>query len=846
MPTSTQETRREAVAVAEPGSLYDTILSPAALRAICMRPAYLESSAWSEHIPFAFWLIECHRPRLFVELGTQGGTSYFAFCQAVERLRVDARCFAIETRRGDEETGLYGPEAFEKVEEYNDSQYSGFSQLVRSTFDDALREFSDGTIDLLHIEGLHMAQGVRHDFEAWLPKLSKRGVVVLHDTNARERGPGVFKLFEELRERYPSFEFVHGRGLGVLGIGEQQNEPVRSLFQAQRDKSSRRILHELFGGLGRACADDFAAQRQQAEARLMEEGLRKSEHEKQSQISELKAIRDRLQLDNSKLTRNIQIRFDELAKLTRMLFETEELANTLEARITSTMGEVARLDRRIEAMSLPDRREPVEPASAAIREYEIRTLAGRPQLMEWSVEGRREAQIELTVFGEARRRIKAARLTVEAFGSNGDRRGRVRWGSYTGQGASRLAAFLRGCSLRWQGKGQGTASATVSASLEGEVFSARVKLPAGGTSRLRMTCERLAGNSKLLLVRGNTTIFDQPVLPNQDLTLKFGVVSERSLRRALRLVPQYFDKAGKLLPPPYQGFRSDEAHPAFAYVSGASRTRLTILQLRTPSHAARLRLQVRPALARGRVSITEAESLEPIFSFTREPRRDAVKVSLTLSAPSRDSHAAILLPRYFDSDGARIPETAHHTAQPGASPPLRFLPAGPSGVKSTLTVAVPGGTRKCRIDVVPCTTSAGLRVEAGRVAKEAAQLSGVLLPAEGRVLECSVDSNAILCFKLRVTGARDLNPAGRCVITYLDPAGETIPPPYPGLHEEDGGVLFFGASSRAQGLVEVVRLPCPPGAARARLRFVPITVRDALRIRIEPMGNRPSMVKADT
>ena len=45
-----------------------------------------KKSSWNEHIPLAMFLVEILQPRVIVELGTQRGVSYCAFCQAVEEL----------------------------------------------------------------------------------------------------------------------------------------------------------------------------------------------------------------------------------------------------------------------------------------------------------------------------------------------------------------------------------------------------------------------------------------------------------------------------------------------------------------------------------------------------------------------------------------------------------------------------------------------------------------------------------------------------------------------------------------------------------------------------------------
>jgi len=226
----------------------DAVTHPIVLAA----PRHLtEISAWHYHIPFAFYLTQLMRPRTFVELGTHFGDSYCAFCQAVSELSLDASCYAVDTWDGEWHAGFYSEEVLRTLQEYHDPLYGRFSRLVRSTFDAALAQFADGSIDLLHIDGLHEYDAVKHDFDSWLPKTSKEAVVLLHDTNVRERSFGVWRLWEEISQRYPSRHFKFGHGLGIVGVGSRLSPAVKALLELAPDKWSE--LESLLFALGNRC-----------------------------------------------------------------------------------------------------------------------------------------------------------------------------------------------------------------------------------------------------------------------------------------------------------------------------------------------------------------------------------------------------------------------------------------------------------------------------------------------------------------------------------------------------------------------------------------------------------------
>ncbi len=180
-------------------------------------------------MPFAHWLVSAIRPRLVVELGTHNGVSYAAFCSAVARSDHPARCFAVDTWEGDAHAGLYGDAVFREFRAFHDAHFAAFSTLLRKTFDAALADFADGTIDLLHIDGFHSYEAVRHDFETWQPKLSPRAVVLFHDIAVLENGFGVWRFWDEISAGRPHFRFRHSFGLGALATGPDVPEAFAAL-----------------------------------------------------------------------------------------------------------------------------------------------------------------------------------------------------------------------------------------------------------------------------------------------------------------------------------------------------------------------------------------------------------------------------------------------------------------------------------------------------------------------------------------------------------------------------------------------------------------------------------------
>lgn len=204
-------------------------------------PIVFKVGAWSKHLPFAYDLVKEIKPKIIVELGTHQGESYFAFCQSVKDNHLPTVCYAVDTWQGDHQAGYYGNEIFDSVNSINNENFGHFSYLIRSFFDDASAQFANGTIDLLHIDGLHTYDAVKNDFDVWLPKMSQSGIILFHDIMVRHMDFGVWKLWAEIESRYTTFTFRSGHGLGVLFLNPKSfsnNSLLQSLINKTEESSN--------------------------------------------------------------------------------------------------------------------------------------------------------------------------------------------------------------------------------------------------------------------------------------------------------------------------------------------------------------------------------------------------------------------------------------------------------------------------------------------------------------------------------------------------------------------------------------------------------------------------------
>ncbi|MEM9563607.1 MAG: class I SAM-dependent methyltransferase [Actinomycetota bacterium] len=209
----------------------------------------LATSPWAGHRWFGYDLVRWMQPMKIVELGTHYACSFFAFCQALQDDRSNAEVMAVDTWEGEEHSGRYGEEVYDFVARTLEHRFATVNaRLQRSLFDDALDLVEDGSVDILHIDGLHTYEAVSHDYTTWVGKLAPNGVVLFHDV-APSSGYESAQFWQEIQGTAPGFAFLHSFGLGVLlpNGTDGREELLRLGSTSWRSYYQHRAGHDLRG-----------------------------------------------------------------------------------------------------------------------------------------------------------------------------------------------------------------------------------------------------------------------------------------------------------------------------------------------------------------------------------------------------------------------------------------------------------------------------------------------------------------------------------------------------------------------------------------------------------------------
>jgi glycosyltransferase involved in cell wall biosynthesis len=307
-------------------------------------------SAWYGHVPFAHWIVGVARPRTLVELGTHNGVSYSAFCEAVVRNGLETRCYAVDTWQGDDQAGHYGEEVYLDLRRFHDERYGAFSELLRCTFDEALASFAEASVDLLHIDGLHTYEAVRHDFESWRPKLSESAVVLFHDTNVRVGDFGVWRLWEELRTQFPSFEFLHGHGLGLLAVGPSIPSEVLE-FCSLREPAKVHATRERFSLLGERWWLGRRELEHEAEVAAGEARIRFLESDDRAREAHIQSLESELAASKARIVEESEIAKSYAAENEKRSSQLRQLQEQLQSQSSQSADKVRQLEEQLDSQS---------------------------------------------------------------------------------------------------------------------------------------------------------------------------------------------------------------------------------------------------------------------------------------------------------------------------------------------------------------------------------------------------------------------------------------------------------------------------------------------------------------
>lgn len=276
--------------------------NPLSSRALFWRARYRGASDFLPHLPFVFWLTEVLRPVCVVEVGLDDGQSYFALCQAVERLNLPARCNGIFLTDPAAATSIPDAEQITKIEQYNADNYDVFSKLSRHAEADTLTRFEDHVIDLLVIGPGLSTQALQQTLEMCESKLSNRAVVLLRGFPDQYTETERHALARRFGARHQSILLENGASITAILVGDHPDERLAQFASLKAGSADYNTIHMVFSSLGKARTDEWNSR-----------SYRENAENAQAKLKAARGQHAKLQAEIDQLTKAYDIRSDAIA-----------------------------------------------------------------------------------------------------------------------------------------------------------------------------------------------------------------------------------------------------------------------------------------------------------------------------------------------------------------------------------------------------------------------------------------------------------------------------------------------------------------------------------------------------
>ncbi len=192
------------------------------------REFYIDSPGFLSGLGDSAWLLyglaRSLKPKVCVEIGSARGKSACAVGLALRR-NGGGKLYAIDPHSVTTWNDTNSVDSFAIISEnLRQAGVTEFVEIVRKTSGAAAKGW-DKKIDLIFIDGDHSYEGVKADWELFLPHLNEFGVVIFHDTlwDLRPDGQhdradmGVPRFVEELRAAgYPVITIDQNFGVSLV------------------------------------------------------------------------------------------------------------------------------------------------------------------------------------------------------------------------------------------------------------------------------------------------------------------------------------------------------------------------------------------------------------------------------------------------------------------------------------------------------------------------------------------------------------------------------------------------------------------------------------------------------